>query len=151
MVIVGLSECKTHEALTPGETSSWSGPPECANSGPLLNGPWAALIATPPRAKMAGKEPIHAWAWQRVQEPGEKRVLFSNPSRLAEVGLPDHTAFLLILCKSKKSFLFLPRPDGGSCGGPSKCPAPTPHFLLTALRVMASCCGPCQGLGTWPP
>lgn len=130
----GLSECKAYEAWTPGGGMRWPGPPECANSGLLLNGPWADPIATPPSAKRAGKEPTNGWAWQRVRGPREKRVLFSAPCRLAEVGCPAMLPFPLVSVQAEK--LSLPAKTwwqpGGSRGGPSQGPALTPLCPLTA-------------------
>lgn len=79
MVNAGLSECKACAAWTPGGSISWPGPPGCAYSGPLLNGLWAALIATLPGAKRAGKEPTNGLAWQRVQGPRKKEFCSPPP------------------------------------------------------------------------
>lgn len=104
MVNAGLSECKACVAWTPGGSISWLGPPGCAYSGPLLNGLWAALIATPPGAKRAGKEPTNGLAWQRVRGPREKKSFVLRPLKTGRSWPPGHAAFLFTLYKSKRVF-----------------------------------------------
>ena len=104
-------------------------------------------------AKRAGKELANGWAWQRVRESEEKRVLFStlppppNPQDWQELACWVLLPFSP-LSNSTNTF--------SSCQGlmevwrglwwSPKSLAPTPHLLL-----MGSCGSPCQGLRTWPP
>lgn len=94
-----------------------------------------------------------AQAGRGFEDLEKKGFCFPPPEDWQKLACPATLPFSSLSLRAKK--FSLPAKTrwqpGGSCGGPSKGLAPTPHILLMALLVMGSCGGPCQDLGTWPP